>query len=332
MGKEKYKKILGKIKGRKILVIGDVMLDHFIWGRVDRISPEAPVPIVKLHEEKFEPGGAANVAHNIADLGGEVVLIGVIGKDSSASRLKEILKERGIKTDYLVADARRPTTVKTRVIAHSQQVVRIDRENKDKIDDRLTKKAVEKIEEVIKEVDAVAFSDYDKGMANKILIERLLKYAQQYKKIITVDAKPENLRCFKGVTLIAPNQIEAAQAVGEKIYNQRSLEKVGKELLSLLSTQALLITRGEEGMSLFEKGKEPNHIPAVTSEVYDVTGAGDTVIGVLTLALAAKADMLSAVKLANYAAGVVVRKLGTATVTKEEIEEMIKEINKEKIR
>lgn len=324
MKEQKLKRILNSLKDKKVLVVGDVMMDQYIWGKVDRISQEAPVPIVEVERYTFTPGGAANVVNNICALGGKAYLAGVIGSDGTGKRLKSELKNKGVDTSSLITNPRRPTTLKTRIIAHSQQVVRVDREIKEEISEDLTKRLLGKIKRVIDEVDALTFSDYNKGMAASSLIEGLIALAKDYHKIITIDPKPVNLLKFKGATVITPNQVEAAKGLKEEVtVNEKKLEELGRKILKLLECQAVLITRGEKGMSLFEKDKII-HIPAVESLVYDVTGAGDTVIGTLTLALSAGADILSATKLANYAAGVVVRKVGTATATPQEVKEMLK--------
>lgn len=308
---------------QKILVIGDLILDQYIWGKVQRISPEAPVPVVEVEKSTYIPGGAANVANNISALGGKVVLCGIIGNDNSGKILEKELQNKGIDTSGIVIDETRPTSIKTRIIAHSQQVVRIDREKKEKIGREIVKKLLEKIKIIIPEVKIISFSDYNKGMAEKILVKEIIKIAHKFKKKVIVDPKPANFEKFKNATLITPNQQEASLASHIEIVDERTLKKAAKKIMRNLNLEALLVTRGEKGMSLFKKEKEV-HIPAVTSEVYDVTGAGDTVVGALSLFLASGADLITAVKFSNYAAGVVVRKVGTATATLQEIKEMLK--------
>jgi D-beta-D-heptose 7-phosphate kinase/D-beta-D-heptose 1-phosphate adenosyltransferase len=318
--------IIKKIKeidtSKKILVIGDLILDQYIFGKVKRISPEAPVPVVEVEKNIYIPGGAANVANNISSLGGRAIISGVIGEDGIGRILKEELLKKKIDISGIVIEKNRPTSLKTRVIAHSQQVVRIDREKKEEIGKQTIKKILQKIEKFLKEVEVVVFSDYNKGMAEKNFVREIVKISKKFKKKIIVDPKPQNFEKFKNVTILTPNQQEAILYSHIEISDRKTLEKVAKKIMKNLKLEALLITRGEKGMSLFTEEKSI-HIPAVTSEVYDVTGAGDTVVGALSVFLAAGFDLFTSVKLANYAAGVVVRKLGTATVTLGEILEIL---------
>jgi len=298
-----------------ILVIGDLMLDVFIYGTVDRISPEAPVPVVEINKEVMMPGGAANVAANLKTLGVNPILAGIIGDDNNGKILKELLNDIGIHESFILNDGR-ITSTKTRIIAHSQQVVRIDKEEKHNIKKKDIDKLLNYIDEIENRIDAIIISDYGKGMITKYLIEQLVtKYNS---KIITVDPKIENFYYYKNVTSLTPNNKEASMATNIKIKDTDSLIKCGKNILEKLNSRSLVITRGEEGMTVFT----PNsitHIPAVAKEVYDVTGAGDTVISVFTSALAVGADYVEAAIIANAAAGIVVGKVGTATTTKEEL-------------
>ncbi|OIO39299.1 MAG: hypothetical protein AUJ75_01465 [Candidatus Omnitrophica bacterium CG1_02_49_10] len=311
---------ISKFGNAKILVIGDIILDQFIWGSVDRISPEAPVPVVKVTSESFMPGGATNVANNIHALGGKAYICGIVGNDNWGNILKEELAKRSIDIEGLVLDGGRPTTLKTRVIAHHQQVVRIDREKEAHIDDNFLESIITFVREKISEVDAILIEDYGKGVVTPALLQAIIPLAKEHGKIVTIDPKEEHLSYYKGVTVITPNHHEAANAVGLGRFNlERDLEKVGHELLNRLESEAVLVTLGEHGMCLFEKSKKPFRIPTVAREVFDVSGAGDTVISALTLALVSGANMRDAAVISNCAAGIVVGKVGVAVVTQDEL-------------
>jgi len=302
--------------------VGDLILDRYIWGKVSRISPEAPVPIVDVVDDSFLLGGAANVAKNIAALGGGATVLGLIGRDSGARVLKRLLKENSIRA-ALIEDER-PTSVKTRVIAHSQQVVRFDRENKEYISGKPLRAMIEKMARLISAHDAVIVSDYKKGAVTMELMRALIKYkAGRKKKFIALDPKVGHFHLYKGVSLITPNVKEAGEGSGIEIKDEKSLLKAGKTLLKNLGTDAILITRGEEGMSLFTKDGV-KHIPTVAKKVFDVTGAGDTVVAAFTLACAAGASMEEAAVLANHAAGIVVAEVGTAAATSDKLKESFK--------
>lgn len=306
----------------RILIIGDAVLDHYIFGDVSRISPEAPVPVVEVKEENFRLGGAANVAANIRSLGGQVDIVSVIGRDENGNILRKMLQEISVNGDGLLCDGGRPTPIKTRVVARHQQVVRIDREVKDAIDGNLKEGIIHIIEATLPKVDAVILSDYDKGVLSQDVLEVVMVSAKERNTPVMVDPKIRNFRHYKGATLITPNVKEASAAFGREIANETSLLDAGKALLQRLELSALLITRGEHGMSLFEtvRGQtQVTHIPTVAREVFDVTGAGDTVVAVSTLAWAAGTSMLDAARIANCAAGIVVGKMGTAIVTAEEL-------------
>jgi D-beta-D-heptose 7-phosphate kinase/D-beta-D-heptose 1-phosphate adenosyltransferase len=313
------KEIISLFKDSSVLVVGDVMLDEFVWGTVERISPEAPIPVVNVNHEVFIPGAAANVASNIHSLGGRGILAGVIGEDMEGGRLKEELKKRGIDCDGLFVDSSRPTTLKTRVIAHSQQVVRVDREERGWISEPMTKNISDYIGSHIREVDVVVVSDYGKGVITKELLDGLLHLARREGKRVVVDPYVENFLMYKGVSIITPNKGEASGLVKRSIRSEDELVAVGREIKRTLGCEAVIITRGEEGMSLFLEDEDPIHIPTMAREVYDVTGAGDTVVSVLALALGCGATILDAARLANLAAGVVVGKVGTATLAVEEL-------------
>ena len=335
--------VIERFPSIRILVIGDVILDHYVFGDVSRISPEAPVPVVEVKEESFRLGGAANTVANIRSLGGQVDVVSVIGKDENGSRLRKMLQEIGVNVEGLLCDSSRPTIIKTRVIARHQQVVRIDREVKDAVDGNLKKEIIRIAEATIPKVDAVICSDYDKGVLSKDVLEVVLAHAKERDLPVVVDPKMktptpgaslglrQNFWYYKGATLVTPNTKEASAAFGKEITGDASLLDAGKTLLQRLELQALLITRGEHGMSLFEavSGQtKVTHIPTVAREVFDVTGAGDTVVAVSTLALAAGASMLDAARIANCAAGIVVGKVGTASVTTEELRESLPRLQK----
>lgn len=311
-------KIINAFKGKKILIVGDIILDRYLFGKVNRISPEAPVPVVEVQDESFLLGGATNVANNIAALGGMASIAGIVGKDTAGRVLKGLLEERSINTEGLIED-NRPTSVKTRVIAHNQQVVRFDREDKKRLEGKNLINLASYIKKALKEHDAVIVSDYKKGVISSSLIETIVKYAKPKNIFVAVDPKVGHFHFYKNVSLITPNLMEAAQGSGVEIKDDKSLLKAGRTLLNKLSCKSVLITRSEEGMSLFEKGKnqeiKTTHIPTAAKKVFDVTGAGDTVIAAITLAQAAGASLYEAAVIANHAAGIVVGEVGTAVVT-----------------
>ncbi|TAM61530.1 D-glycero-beta-D-manno-heptose-7-phosphate kinase [bacterium] len=309
------RELFERMRGRRVLVVGDLMVDEWIWGRVSRISPEAPVPVVEVTDHSFTLGGAGNVAANLRVLGAEVRLAGVVGDDRIAERLRALVGGLGVQDDGLFVAHDRPTTRKTRIVAHNQQVVRADWERATAVPEATAAKLAAHVRAAACEVDAVIFSDYAKGLLARPLVEAALGLCA----VVTADPKPVNLGLFTGVTCIAPNAGEAAKAAGVIISDDASLEQAGRALLERLGCTHALITRGESGMSLFTPGKPRFDVPAVARTIFDVSGAGDTVISVLTLALAAGTPVLDAVTLANFAAGAVVEKLGTASASPEEI-------------
>ncbi len=316
----KHKDILNGFPGRRLAVIGDSMLDRFLWGRVDRISPEAPVPVVRLERETVKLGGAANVAANIRALGAGVVLCGVWGKDDAGSRMNSILAERGIDASGMVETPERPTTIKTRIIAHNQQVVRTDRE-----DDTALGTAV--LEEILARVtatgpiDGFVLSDYGKGLLTDDALAEFIELGRKAGVPVVVDPKRGDFSQYRGVTSLTPNQKEAAQACAMTIADDESLDTAGRSLLERTAAEAVLITRGEQGMALYQADGGVHHLPTRATTVYDVTGAGDTVIAVYTTALAGGAEFADAAALANHAAGLAVRELGTAAVTAGQLQE-----------
>ena len=315
--------IIGGFGSTRVLVIGDLIMDHFIWGKVKRISPEAPVPVVEVSSEDLMLGGAANVANNIASLGGAPLLTGVIGGDKDGDNFIKEIKKLGIDQGGVVTDNLRPTTTKTRIIAHHQQVVRFDREEGDALRVATTAKVLSYIKKAAKNADVVVISDYAKGLLTKELLTEIKAICKKHGRPLAIDPKVEHFDLYKGATVVTPNNLEAEEASGIEILDSRTLKKAGKLLKKKLRAEALLVTRGEHGMDLFEKSSE-THIPTVAKEVFDVSGAGDTVIGVYALALGAGASFKESAMLANFAAGVVVAKVGTATVTKRELIEAAK--------
>ena len=320
----RLKQVISKFHGAKVLVVGDLILDEFIWGNVSRISPEAPVPVVWVSSENFMPGGASNVANNIRSLGGQVHLAGVVGDDSRGEVLQALLRKKGVHCEGIFVDKHRPTTQKTRVIAHHQQVVRIDREELKPIPEAVQKQIAGYIHEQMDAMDAVVIEDYGKGVIVPSLVSSIVKDAKKRKKIITVDPKETHFSYYRGVTTLTPNHHEAGSAVGFKIKDDATLEKAGRVMMKRLKCKSLLITLGENGMAIFEAGKRMVKIPTVAQEVFDVSGAGDTVISAFTLAAAGGASILEAAHLSNCAAGIVVGKVGVAVTTPDELLERVR--------
>src|SRR5882762_2448400 len=322
----RLEQILDRASSRRITVIGDLMLDEFVWGKVGRISPEAPVPVVEVTGESFFPGGAANVARNLRELVDRVSVIGLTGKDRSGQQLRELLAERKIDISDSVEDENFPTIVKTRIIARHQQVVRVDRERIAKPSTAQIGKVVAAVKKKLPNIDAIIFEDYGKGFLTRELVAQIGREARAAKKIITADPNPQNLIDWSGMTAVKPNRAEAFLAAGVQDRDSDlapkkdvDLVRAGKELLQKWGIQYLLVTLGEQGVMFFEKGKHPHHIPTKARDVFDVSGAGDTAIAMFTLALASNATPLEAALIANHASAVVVGKLGTATVTRDEL-------------
>jgi len=326
MDLKRLRLIFDRAASKRILVIGDLMLDEFVWGKVGRISPEAPVPVVEVTGESFFPGGAANVARNLRELVDRVSVIGLTGKDRSGQQLRELLAERKIDISDSLEDEKSQTIVKTRIIARHQQVVRVDREKVASPSAKQVAKVVAAVGKRLGEIDAIIFEDYGKGFLTGELVSQIARRARAAKKIVTADPNPHNLIDWSGMTAVKPNRAEAFLAAG---IPSRDLEispkkdvdlvRAGKELLQKWSVQYLLVTLGEHGMMFFEKGKRPHHIPTKARDVFDVSGAGDTAIAMFTLALVCNATPLEAAQIANHASAVVVGKLGTATVTRDEL-------------
>jgi D-glycero-beta-D-manno-heptose-7-phosphate kinase len=328
--RKKLESILKAFPRVKLLVVGDIMMDRSIFGKVSRISPEAPVPVIIAETEDFNLGGAANVAHNIRSLGGIVSLCGIVGDDENGKKIYKKIVERGIRTQGIFFEQGRQTTVKTRIIAHHphyQQLVRVDRETTDHPKASTLRNLSKFLTEKIEDFDGVVFSDYGKGLLTRKLIQTIVERARQSKKLIMVDPKVKNFFFFKGATVITPNTNEASEASRIPVTDQSSVEKMGRSLLKRLKCSALVITQGEKGMIIFERDQKPYPVPTVAKEIYDVTGAGDTVIGTMALALGTgpRVSVKDAASLANYAAGIVVGKVGTAIVSSEELLKVMKE-------
>ena len=310
--------ILEKLRGRNIVVLGDVMLDEFVWGDVTRISPEAPVPVVDVRRESVHLGGAANVLANLVALGARGSVVGVVGKDSAGERLQVGLRELGAHDGCLIVDESRPSTTKTRIIAHSQLVVRADRESRIRVNGSLEAKIVSCLKEALREADAFVVSDYDKGVVTPAILREVLPIAYERAPVL-IDPKLRNFNSYRPATLITPNHFEALRMSDSEDTSDDGSHRAAKVIREKLGCDAVLITRGDRGMMLLEGDGEPVYVETAAREVYDVTGAGDTVIAALAGALSAGSTMLEAAAFANHAAGIVVGKVGTATASAEEV-------------
>ncbi len=315
------KKILARFAKARVLVVGDLVLDEFVWGNAERISPEAPVPVVWAQDRSYMPGGASNVANNIASLGGRAALCGLVGEDMHAASLVGCLRDRGIDVEGVMSEIGRPTTVKTRIIAAHQQVVRVDWEKTHPVTPATSRRLLAAVRRAMPGVDAVIVEDYGKGVVTPPVLKGVIAAARRNGKIVTVDPKIEHFGYYKGITAMTPNEKEASAGAGIKIVTDADVDRAGRKLLQMSGAQGVLITQGEKGMKLF-KGRRVTHIPTVAQEVFDVSGAGDTVIAVFTLALASKVRMEDAAEIANVAAGIVVGKVGVAVATPQEISDM----------
>jgi rfaE bifunctional protein kinase chain/domain len=326
MNPGRLKEILARAKSKRILVIGDLMLDEFVWGKVGRISPEAPVPVVEVTGESFYPGGAANVARNLREFSSKIAVVGMFGADRGGRQLRELLAEQNIDTKGAIEDSDFPTIVKTRIIARNQQVVRVDREQLRSPAPTQVARVVRNLQRDLAKTDAVIFEDYGKGFLSADLVRQISEQAIAAGKIVTADPNPQHSVAWKKLTAVKPNRNEAFLAAGlpwsdpaETPGKDKPLLKAGETLLAKWQTRLLLVTLGEQGMMLFERGKKPHHIPTKAQQVFDVSGAGDTAIALFTLALCCKATPIEAAEIANHASAVVVGKLGTATVTPDEL-------------
>jgi rfaE bifunctional protein kinase chain/domain len=310
----------GKIE---VLVVGDIMLDQFIWGRVSRISPEAPVPVVEVDHETTMLGGAANVVNNIVSLGGKVSVCGAVGDDYIGRQIFSLLNRLGVNINGIVVEDNRPTTLKTRIIAHAQQVVRYDKETRETLKPETTYTILDFIHNRGENLAAIIVSDYGKGVVTRELMEGLKDLMSTRDLPLAVDPNVRNFPLYKGVTIITPNHNQAQEAAGIHISDEESLRRVGEALLKSYGCRALLITRGEEGMTLFEGDGGATHIKVMARKVYDVTGAGDTVIATLTLGIASGLDLKSAAYLSNVSAGIVVGEVGTSAVKKDDLKALL---------
>ncbi|MCC6543445.1 MAG: D-glycero-beta-D-manno-heptose-7-phosphate kinase [Nitrospirae bacterium] len=310
---------INKFNNATVLVVGDIIADHYVWGKVERISPEAPVPIVDVQSESYLLGGAGNVASNILSLGGKVRICGVIGSDDMGRWISNRLKSDGVCTDGIIVEEGRPSSKKTRVIAHSQHVVRFDHESRGEISLHSQDLIFDYIRTHINDIKVVIISDYAKGVITSRLVKNILQLAAENNLCVIVDPKLKHFDFYTGATVITPNTSEASIASGLSISDDETLLKAGNILLNQSNAEAILITRSEHGMSLFQRGHDATHIPAFAREVYDVTGAGDTVVSTLALSVAAGASLTDAALLANYAGGIVVGIVGTATVHQEQL-------------
>ncbi len=313
------RKIIDQFKNKRVLVIGDLMIDHYIWGKVDRISPEAPVPVVEVRKEDFRLGGAANVVNNIHALGAVPYVLGLIGNDQNAERMRDIFIANGISNLELIADESRNTTIKTRVIAHNQQVVRIDRENDDDVARDVEDRIIERFEALIPQVDAVLIEDYNKGLLTERVINTVIDTCNKLDKIVTVDPKFRNFFAYKNCTVFKPNLKETEKNLGIEIKSEDDFLAAAHKLLDRLEPEYVVVTRSEKGLSVFSRTADPISIPTFAMEVYDVSGAGDTVISTLTLCLAAGCDMRTSALIANHAAGKVCGKMGIHPILPDEI-------------
>jgi D-beta-D-heptose 7-phosphate kinase/D-beta-D-heptose 1-phosphate adenosyltransferase len=311
--------IIEKLKGRRILVAGDVMLDRYLWGVVSRISPEAPVPVVDVRSETYRLGGAANVARNVLSVDAVPVLVGVVGPDEAAGKLAAEMGEAGVGHEGLVVDESRKTTVKTRIVAHDQQVVRADEETRHELSGEPLDRMRGAIAEKIASCDGVIISDYAKGALPQIVVEETIAKARSTGIPVCVDPQDSRMDFYRGATVITPNSKQAAAGFGAIAIDDGNIQEVGRGLLKRLACDGVLITRGSKGMALFEASGAETHLEALAKKVYDVTGAGDTVVSVFAAALAAGAKLADAAYLSNHAAGIVVGELGTACVTREEL-------------
>ena len=311
--------LLAAMNGKRIAVVGDLMLDRYIWGSVSSISPEAPVPVIDMETEQARLGGAANVAMNIKCLGGEPILVGAIGADNSGKQLFEIIREHKFSTEGVVVDPSRPTTVKTRVIAHSQHVVRIDRETKEDISYTIQNKIMDILTHKIESIDGIIIEDYNKGVIVSNLIKQVIDIANEHGKCITIDPKFNNFFEYKNVTLFKPNRYEVEEALGIRLRTEEDVQQAGRTLIERLHANSVLLTLGEQGMSLFEANGEVHHIPTKAKTIADVSGAGDTVISTLTMSLVAGANVREAMTLANFAGGIVCGYIGIVPIDKQEL-------------
>jgi D-beta-D-heptose 7-phosphate kinase/D-beta-D-heptose 1-phosphate adenosyltransferase len=318
---ERAAEIVTSLRDKTVVVFGDVMLDEFVWGDVTRISPEAPVPVVEIRRESVHLGGAANVLSNLRALGVQSALVGVVGQDRAGERVRAELREAGAldAEENLIVDVSRPTTVKTRIIAHSQLVVRADRERRTPVDATVAERIVTTLRRLLRNADALVVSDYDKGAVTPAVLDEILPAAEAARVPVLIDPKIRNFDSYRPATLVTPNHHEALRLTNTEDDTDEGMARAARAIRARLACRSVLITRGERGMMLLEGEGEPVYVPTAAREVFDVTGAGDTVIATLAASIAAGASLLEAAMLANYAAGIVVGKIGTATASAEEL-------------
>ncbi len=320
---------INRFSSARIAVLGDIIMDEYIWGDVSRISPEAPVPVLEVERETRLLGGAANVVRNMGELGADAILCGVVGDDPMGWEILNILAGFGLISDGIVKAPDRPTSIKTRVVARNQQVVRYDRESRASISAMSVQKMLDFMATTFADIDAVVISDYGKGVISEPLMRGLkslmAEKAINPKTVLTVDPKTGNFEHYTGVDVITPNHHEAGQFCGFKIFDEKTLEEAGRRMLEILKCRSVLITQGKDGMTLFERDGEITHIPTVAKKVFDVTGAGDTVISAISLGLAVGMDLKSAAYMANIAAGIVVGEVGTSAASAKAVKEAILE-------
>jgi rfaE bifunctional protein kinase chain/domain len=314
---ERLEEILGRFSGQRVLVLGDLMLDRYLWGDTARISPEAPVPVIEAKEESARLGGAANVANNIQSLGGEAMLVGVTGADTYAQELVRLLRERKISAGWLVADRTRCTTTKTRVLARNQQIVRVDREEASEIAGEVLESTLDRGLAALEKATACVISDYGKGVVTRGLLAPVLAEARERRIPVCVDPKETHFFAYRGVSVITPNLAEAGAAYGRRLRDSAAILAAGRYLREELDAESVLIARGDQGMTLFPRQGPPLHFPAVATDVFDVTGAGDTVVSAYAMALAAGAAAPEATAISNHAGGLVIREVGTSVTTVE---------------
>jgi len=317
--KSRVQELFQSFTSKKVAVVGDLMIDQYFWGAVRRISPEAPVPVVEVNSESTRLGGAANVANNVLSLGGMPLLVGLVGDDHPGHQLTSILREQGLSQDGIVVDGSRSTTIKTRVIAHDQHVVRVDSESKNQCSDAIAERILDFLRQNIQALDAIILEDYNKGVLTKKVIHGAITLARANGVVVTVDPKVLNFLEYKNVTVFKPNRAEVEEAMGTRLATLDDVVRAGTKLRDQLDADTVLLTRGDKGMSIFESSGEISHFGNVAKAVHDVSGAGDTVIATMTLALASGASVREAAALANYAAGVVVGFVGIVPIERDQL-------------
>ncbi|HQF67686.1 MAG TPA: D-glycero-beta-D-manno-heptose-7-phosphate kinase [Candidatus Cloacimonadota bacterium] len=313
------RELLAKFGKQRVLVLGDIMLDHYIWGKVERISAEAPVPVLEAQREEFRLGGAANAALNVKSLGGDAILLGVTGRDSAAQDLKQLMEHKGLATDGLIADPNRRTTLKTRIVATNQQIVRIDRETKIDLGNEARTAILDRLRKLLPGCQALIIEDYNKGVLTREVISGALELAASLQIPVAVDPKHKNIRQYRGVDIFKPNFRELQDILDMEFESEDAFLDAASQLRGDMQIKNLIVTRGSLGMYVFDGGKQARHLPTAAREVFDVSGAGDTVISALTLAYVSGADIHLAAKVANHAAGVACGIVGTASVGPDEL-------------